>query len=184
MKTQTYQQALEKAKGYLDLDGMEVRSALKQGAVDCGIQYGDEMEQFVIWAEEQLKTEANPPEQKGMTATESKLFDLLIDKTARLIEDRDIITNLTPEEIALYYLGGIREFIGGKTATEATESKPVYILKYREQGKRPNTTRWAKRKVASVREATDWMNANKETAFAPAFVETNSWTPETVAILG
>lgn len=61
---------------------------------------------------------------------------------------------------------------------------PNYILKYREPGKRPNTERWAKRKVESVREATDWMNANKDKAFLPAFVETNAWKPETVAILG
>jgi hypothetical protein len=59
-----------------------------------------------------------------------------------------------------------------------------YILKYRAPGKRANTERWAKRKVESVREATEWMNANKGIAFLPAFVLTNSWRPETVAILG
>ena len=60
-----------------------------------------------------------------------------------------------------------------------------YILKYREPGRRPNSTRWAKRPVQSVREAVQWMNDNKERAFAPAFVETNSWRrPDTVAILG
>lgn len=62
-----------------------------------------------------------------------------------------------------------------------------YRLIYREPGKRPGTTRWARRKIGSVREATEWMNANKETAFLPAFVETpgNQWQkPETVAILG
>jgi hypothetical protein len=59
-----------------------------------------------------------------------------------------------------------------------------YILKYREPGKRPNTTRWARRKVSTVREATAWMNANPESAFLPAFVLTNAWKPETVAILG
>lgn len=62
-----------------------------------------------------------------------------------------------------------------------------YILHYREPGKRPGTTRWAKRRVANVREATEWMNANKSTAFLPASVETpgNRWQkPETVAVLG
>lgn len=62
-----------------------------------------------------------------------------------------------------------------------------YVLKYREPGKRAGTERWAKRRVASVREATEWMNANKASAFLPAFVETpgNQWQqPETVAILG
>jgi hypothetical protein len=63
----------------------------------------------------------------------------------------------------------------------------MYRLVYRENGKRPNTTRWARRKVESTRDAIAWMNANKETAFLPAFVETlgNQWQrPETVAILG
>lgn len=59
-----------------------------------------------------------------------------------------------------------------------------YTLKYREPGKRPNTERWATRPVESTREAIEWMNANKDTAFLPAFVVTNSWRrPETVAIL-
>jgi len=58
------------------------------------------------------------------------------------------------------------------------------ILKYRAPGKRPGTTRWAKRNVESAREAIDWMNANKDEAFLPAFVETGGWRPETVAILG
>lgn len=60
-----------------------------------------------------------------------------------------------------------------------------YTLKYNEPGKRPNTIRWAKRQVESTREAIEWMNANKDKAFLPAFVRTNSWTnPLTVAILG
>ena len=59
-----------------------------------------------------------------------------------------------------------------------------YILKYREPGKRPNTERWAKREVESVCDAVKWMNQNKERAFAPAFVETKAWRPDTVAILG
>ncbi len=60
----------------------------------------------------------------------------------------------------------------------------AYILKYREPGKRAGKERWAKRKVESVREALEWMNANKGIAFTPAFVETNAWRPDTVAILG
>ena len=59
-----------------------------------------------------------------------------------------------------------------------------YSLKYREPGKRPNTERWAKRPVESTRAAIAWMNENKDKAFLPAFVETNAWKPETVAILG
>lgn len=62
-----------------------------------------------------------------------------------------------------------------------------YRLHYREFGKRPNTTRWAVRPVNSTLEAIEWMNANRETAFVPATVETpgNQWQqPDTVAILG
>ena len=59
-----------------------------------------------------------------------------------------------------------------------------YNLKYREPGKRPNTERWAKRPVESVREAIAWMNEHKDVAFLPASVETNAWRPEVVAILG
>lgn len=60
-----------------------------------------------------------------------------------------------------------------------------YILEYYEPGKRPNTTRKARRKVESVREAIQWMNDNKETAFLPAAVVTNSWRrPDVLAILG
>ena len=58
-----------------------------------------------------------------------------------------------------------------------------YNLKYREPGKRPGTTRWAVRQVESAREAIEWMNQNRDQAFTPAFVETRSWRPETVAIL-
>lgn len=57
------------------------------------------------------------------------------------------------------------------------------VLKFREPGKRPNTERWAKRPVASVSEAVEWMNANKDKAFFPASVETNAWRPEIVAAL-
>lgn len=61
---------------------------------------------------------------------------------------------------------------------------PKLILKYREPGKRANSERWATRKVSSVREAIAFMNENKDRAFLPAFVLTNAWSPETVAILG
>jgi hypothetical protein len=57
------------------------------------------------------------------------------------------------------------------------------ILKYREPGKRPNTERWARRKVASVQEAIAWMKENEARAFTPASVETNAWRPEVVAVL-
>lgn len=61
-----------------------------------------------------------------------------------------------------------------------------YRLIYREPGKRKDSTRWASRRVDSVQEAIDWMNANPEKAFLPAHVETpgNQWQkPEAVAIL-
>ena len=61
----------------------------------------------------------------------------------------------------------------------------MLTLKYRAIGKKPNTTKWAKRSVASVKDAIEFMNSNSESAFLPAFVITNSWRrPETVAILG
>ncbi len=61
-----------------------------------------------------------------------------------------------------------------------------YVLKYREPGKRANTSRWARRRVESVKEAVEFINSNPHTAFMPAWVETpgNQWqAPETVAIL-
>ncbi len=58
-----------------------------------------------------------------------------------------------------------------------------YVLEYREPGKRPNATRTARRKVSSLAEAKEWMNANKATAFLPASVLTTSWKREVVAIL-
>ena len=59
------------------------------------------------------------------------------------------------------------------------------MLKYREPGKRPGTERWAKRPVASVREAVRWMNDHPDIAFLPASVQTNSWSrPQVAAILG
>jgi hypothetical protein len=58
------------------------------------------------------------------------------------------------------------------------------MLQYREPGKRSGTTRWAKRPVASVREAIEWLNGNPDKASLPAFVQTSAWKSETVAILG
>lgn len=72
---------------------------------------------------------------------------------------------------------------GAFTSVIRKDDTMSYILKYREPGKRPNTERWAKRKVESTRDAVEWMNQHKETAFTPAWVETNAWKPETVAIL-
>lgn len=56
-------------------------------------------------------------------------------------------------------------------------------LVYREPGKRPGSTRNAKRAVNSVQDAINWMNANRSDAFLPASVETTGWKPEVVAIL-
>jgi hypothetical protein len=61
---------------------------------------------------------------------------------------------------------------------------PKFVLKYREPGKRAGSERWATRKVYSVLDAMAWMNENKDHAFLPATVFTNSWKPEVVAILG
>lgn len=62
--------------------------------------------------------------------------------------------------------------------------KQPYILKYRQAGKRHNTTRWTSLPIGSTREAVEMMNKNSSTMFLPAFVETAGWRPETVAILG
>lgn len=76
-------------------------------------------------------------------------------------------------------------FRGGVGHREESRFQAVsYVLIYREPGKRPNTTREAKRKVESVRAAVDWMNANADKAFRPCHVQTNAWKPEIVAILG
>lgn len=58
-----------------------------------------------------------------------------------------------------------------------------YVLEYREPGKRLDTTRNARRKVSSLAEAKEWMNANKDRAFLPASVLTTSWKRDVVAIL-
>ena len=65
-----------------------------------------------------------------------------------------------------------------------TEPRKRLILKYRAPGVRPGTTKWATRPVVDTREAIEWMNANPTISDLPAFVETRSWRPETVAILG
>lgn len=46
-----YEQALRNADMYWEAG---FRSALKQGAADAGIPYGDKMGKYVAWAEEQL----------------------------------------------------------------------------------------------------------------------------------
>lgn len=58
-----------------------------------------------------------------------------------------------------------------------------YVLEYQEPGKRPNTTRKARRKVSSLAEAKEWLNDNKDRAFLPATVLTTSWKRDVVAIL-
>ncbi len=54
MSNPTYQAALDEATEMMAMLDMEPRSALKQSAADRGIEYGDEMHQFVVWAEDQL----------------------------------------------------------------------------------------------------------------------------------
>lgn len=56
-------------------------------------------------------------------------------------------------------------------------------LKFREPGSRPGSTRWKVIPIDSVEAATAFLNANPQTAFTPAFVQTNGWRPECVAIL-
>jgi hypothetical protein len=53
-------------------------------------------------------------------------------------------------------------------------------LHYHEPGKRPGTTRKARRKVASVREGWEWMKANTDKAFFPAEVR-KGWGNELLA---
>lgn len=62
--------------------------------------------------------------------------------------------------------------------------RPRFVLHYFEPGKRANTERQAKRDVHSVAEAVEWMNSHKEIAWGPASVQTRSWRPNVVAILG
>lgn len=50
--TQDWGRILQAAYEMMDM-GFEPRSALKQCANDAGIPYGDEMLQFVLWAESQ-----------------------------------------------------------------------------------------------------------------------------------
>jgi hypothetical protein len=69
--------------------------------------------------------------------------------------------------------------------TNAKRRICMLTLKYMQPGVRSNTFRKATRQVESTQEAITWMNSNKEAAFLPASVVTNSWrNPETVAILG
>lgn len=49
----TYQRALREAQAMMDA-GCEPTSALKQAGSDVGIPYGEEMGQFIDWANEQM----------------------------------------------------------------------------------------------------------------------------------
>ena len=50
-----YNRAYEFAYQMLcEFDGLEIRSALKQAASDVGIEEGDDMSNFVHWAEDKL----------------------------------------------------------------------------------------------------------------------------------
>jgi hypothetical protein len=50
-----YQNALENALNMMSMfDDMELNSALKQCASDCGIAYGQDMGNFVAWAIKEL----------------------------------------------------------------------------------------------------------------------------------
>lgn len=66
---------------------------------------------------------------------------------------------------------------------EFGQARPQYVLKYRTNGKRAGSEKWARHDVNSVREAIDFMNSNKDKAFLPASVITRSWRAEVVAIL-
>lgn len=50
----TYTQALRQALQMMEYGDLEPTSALKQAASDMGIDYGDEMAEFVEWAYGQL----------------------------------------------------------------------------------------------------------------------------------
>jgi len=52
--TEQYLSALKEAIAMMETTEIEPRSALKQAASDNGIPYGDNMGQFVLWAETQL----------------------------------------------------------------------------------------------------------------------------------
>ncbi len=62
--------------------------------------------------------------------------------------------------------------------------KKAFVLQYREPGKRPGSSRWAKRPVDSVDEAEKFLRETPE-ATGPAFVMTRgNWNKnQTVAIL-
>lgn len=55
VKMTNYQNALENALNMMSMfDDMELNSALKQCASDCGIAYGQDMGNFVAWAIKEL----------------------------------------------------------------------------------------------------------------------------------
>jgi hypothetical protein len=50
-----YSRAFEFAIQMLEsCEGLEIRSALKQAAFDAGIAEGEDMKNFVLWAEDEL----------------------------------------------------------------------------------------------------------------------------------
>lgn len=61
MKNPTYTKALSAGMELFNSnEELELRSALKQGASDCGIPYGEEMGAFVAWAENFLNENRSP----------------------------------------------------------------------------------------------------------------------------
>ena len=53
-KAEAFNEAYNMAMQMMEVSEIEPRSALKQAASDCGIAYGDDMEEFVLWAEKKL----------------------------------------------------------------------------------------------------------------------------------
>lgn len=102
-----------------------------------------------------------------------------------LLNQRDRLTDLRPSDCKILAEALKLPLLPEpRPDAEWTRTRYIYVLEYHEPGKRPNTTRQAKRKVQGVQDAIDWMHANSERAFLPAAVVTNSWRPEVVAILG
>jgi hypothetical protein len=54
-KEELYSRILNRARSMMESSEIEPKSALKQAAADYGIEYGEEMGQFVEWAYEKLK---------------------------------------------------------------------------------------------------------------------------------
>lgn len=54
-KEELYFRILNRARSIMESSEIEPKSALKQAAADFGIEYGEEMRQFVEWADKKLK---------------------------------------------------------------------------------------------------------------------------------